>query len=71
MAGLWEAIRSLLARLFGGSDNQRRLKTLEAMEANVSASKRDNADGVESLKEEIRTLESLALRKKQRSSPKH
>jgi len=71
MAGLWEAIRSLLARLFGGSDNQRRLKTLEAMEANVSASKRDNADGVESLKEEIRTLESLALRKKQEFEQSH
>lgn len=71
MAGLWEAIRSLLARLFGGSDAQRRFKTLETMEAQFSASKRDNVDSVESLKEEIRTLEAHALRKKQEFEKAH
>lgn len=71
MTGLWEAIRSLLARLFGGSGIQRRLKVLEAMEAKFTAAKRDNTDSVESLKDEIHTLESRALRKKQELEKVH
>jgi hypothetical protein len=71
MAGLWETIRSLLARLLGGSDAQRRVSTLETMEANFTASKRDNADSLEALKEEIRTLESRALQKKQEFERSH
>ena len=71
MAGLWEAIRSLLARLFGGSDAQGRVNALETMEANFTASKRDNTDSLEALKEEIRTLESRALQKKQEFERSH
>jgi hypothetical protein len=71
MAGLWEAIRSLLSRLFGGSDTQRRLKTLESMETKFTSAKRDSTDGVESLKGEIRALEARALRKKQEFEKSH
>jgi hypothetical protein len=60
-----------LARLFGGSDVQRRFKTLETMEAQFSTSKRDNVDSVESLKEDIRTLEAHALHKKQEFEKAH
>jgi hypothetical protein len=71
MAGLWETIRSLLARLFGGSGAPRRVSALETMEASFTASKRDNADSLEALKEEIRTLESRALQKKQEFERSH
>jgi hypothetical protein len=71
MAGLWETIRSLLARLFGGSDAPRRVSALETMEASFTASKTDNADSLEALKEEIRTLESRALQKKQEFERSH
>lgn len=71
MAGLWEAIRSLFARLFGGSDAERRVNALETMEANFTASKRDNADSLECLKEEIRTLEARALQKKREFERSH
>ncbi len=65
MADFWEAIRSFLARLFGGSDTKRRLKSLEAMEVKFTAAKRDNTDSLEALKDEIRVLESRARKKKQ------
>ncbi len=65
MAGFWEAIRSLLAKLFGGSDKDRRLKVLVSMEVKFTTSKRDNLNSLESLKDEIRALEARALRKKQ------
>ncbi|MBN1506058.1 MAG: hypothetical protein JW955_04385 [Sedimentisphaerales bacterium] len=71
MAGLWETIRSLVARLFGGSDARRRASALETMEANFAASKRDNTGGLEALKEEIRTLESRAMQKKQEFERSH
>jgi len=64
MNTLWEAIREFLARLFGASTRQRRLKALDAMEDKLLAAKRDNTDNLQDLKQEIRTLEARALQKK-------
>ena len=71
MASLWESIRELLAKLFGGSDAQRRRKALDAMEDKFIAAKRDNADALESLKDEIKTLEARALLKKRELDQAH
>lgn len=65
MASIWEEIRAFVARLFGGgSDTERRLKALEATEEKLEAAKRDNTDSLETLKDEIRSLEGRALQKK-------
>jgi hypothetical protein len=71
MADIWEAIREFLARLFGGNDTQRRLKALEAIEDKFISAKRDNEDGLHSLKDEIRTLEARALQKKRELDQAH
>jgi hypothetical protein len=71
MAKLWETIRSFLAKLWGKSDAQQRSEALAALEAELTGFKRDNTDALESLKEEIRTLEALALRKKRELEKVH
>jgi hypothetical protein len=64
MSSLWEAVQEFLARIFGGSDTQRRLKVLDAMEEKFASARRDNEDSVHALKDEIRVLEARALQKK-------
>lgn len=72
MAGIWEAIREFLAKLFGGgNDTQRRLKALDGMEDKFVAAKRDNEDSLHSLKDEIRTLEARAVQKKRELDQVH
>jgi len=71
MRSLWEAIRALFEKLFGGSETLRRLKALDAMEENFAKAKRDNSDSLETLKEEIRTLEARALHKKKELDQTH
>jgi len=71
MASLWDEIRAFLARLFGGSDTERRMRALNAMEAKLEAAKRDNTDSLEALKDEIRALEARALQKKKELDRTH
>lgn len=72
MAKILEAIRALLAKIFGGkNETQRRLAALEKMEAGFTASRRDNVDRLDELKSEIRTLESRAINKKKEMEQSH
>lgn len=65
MAGILDRIRELLAKLFGGTDVQRRLRTLGAIEEKCNADKRDNEDSLRNLKEEIRREENRARKLKE------
>ncbi|MCC5829242.1 MAG: hypothetical protein JJU36_07320 [Phycisphaeraceae bacterium] len=72
MAGIWTAIRDLLARLFGGGDDTaRRLKALGAMRQRLTAAKRDNEDSLHALKDDIRLLEARAVHKKRELDQVH
>jgi len=72
MAGIWDAIREFLAKLFGGgNDMQRRLKALDGMEDKFVSARRDNEDSLHSLKDEIKTLEARAIQKKRELDQAH
>jgi len=65
VASIWKEIREFLAGLFGGvNDTQRSFKRLDAMAAKFMSAKRNNEYSFESLKDEMRLLESRARQKK-------